>query len=50
MGRSTERSNLVLHIKLDVCFSPTLINERHTNMDDLVNVRQKVSEVIFNKL
>ena len=47
---STEGSNLVSHIYLDVSSSLTLMHERYTNMDDLVKLRKKVSEVIFNKL
>ena len=47
---STEGSILVSHIYLDVCSSLTLMHERHANMDDLVKLRKKVSEVIFNKL
>ena len=50
MNGSTEGSILVSHIKLDVCFSLTLIHEKHANMDDLFKVQKKVSEVIFNKL
>ena len=47
---STEGSILVSHIYFDVCSSLALIYERHANMDDLVKLRKKVSEVIFNKL
>ena len=50
MNGSTEWSILVSHVKLDVCFSLTLIHERHANMANLVKLRQKVSEVISNKL
>ena len=50
MNGSTEGSILVSHIKLDVCSSLTLMHERYANMADLVKLRTKVSEVIFNKL
>ena len=50
MNGSTEGSILVSHIILDVCFSLTLINERHANRVDLVKLQKKASEVIFNKL
>ena len=50
MNRSTEGSILVSHIKLDVCFSLTSIHERYSNMANLVKLRKKVSNVIFNKL
>ena len=45
---STEGSILVSHIYFDVCSSLTLMHERHANMDDLVKLRKKVLEIIFN--
>ena len=33
-----------------ICSSLTLIHEKYANMADLVKLRTKVSEVIFNKL
>ena len=50
VNRSTEGSILVSHIYLDVCSSLTLMHERHANMDDLVKLRKKVSEIVVNKL
>ena len=50
MNGSTEGSIFVSHIKLDVCSSLTLIHERHANMADLVKLRKKGSEIIFNNL
>ena len=47
---STEGSILVSYLYLDVCSSLTLMHEKHANMEDLVNLRKKVSEVIFRKL
>ena len=47
---STEGSILVSHINLDVCSSLTLTHERHANMADLVKLRKKGSEIIFNNL
>ena len=47
---STEGSILFSHIYLDVCSSLTLMHERDANINDLVKLRKKVSEVIFNKL
>ena len=50
MNGNTEGSIWVSHIYLDVCSSLTLMHERYANMADLVKLRTKVSEVIFNKL
>ena len=46
-----QRGQFWIHtFKLDVCSSLTLMHERYANMADLVKLRTKVSEVIFNKL
>ena len=50
MNVSTEGSILVSHIKLDVCSLMTLMHEGHANIVDPVKLRNKVLEVIFNKL
>ena len=44
---STEGAILVSHIEFDVCSSLTLMHERYANMAELVKLRTKVSEVIF---
>ena len=46
MNGSTEGSIFVSHIILDA----DTIHEMHANMVDLVKLRKKSSEVIFNKL
>ena len=49
MNESTEGSILVSHIEVDGCSSFILMHERYANMADLVKLRMKFSEGIFNK-